>query len=1060
MNVIFISKSTGSALKSVRTILDSYADRIGDDAWRTVITEDGLEKVKSLLKKNAKRNTAVACFRVTTRHSLPLYWVVGRRDVWNQDGCIAVKHSSKSYVESDYMKNLTFLKPLKAVSGLAALLHDIGKCNDAFQDMLRDSRKGDYFRHEWISALIIASVCRQAKEAGTDWLDFLISGNFDEKLAAEVIQNDKHLINADIPFSAKIVIWIVLSHHRMPLERNDKRKFFDSFSFDSFFDDVSSEWSYEKSDNSKRNRNITFSGNILFLSEAYYAELVKYAKLLKEVLPRIEEMRDCGGLRLFLVLARNVIMIGDYYASSLGKSESFMPGTDLLAKSEDLKRNQKAVSLDEHLLAVLTKSREMLAQLAWLRRDADYAYDIHFPKSSGKKFSWQDKAVKAFNNIRDADDNDEKGFFIINMAGTGTGKTIGNAKIMSAISSDGGVRYTVAMGLRSLTLQTGEAYSSQMGIDRDDVATVIGSSAYAEIYSNDSDPNKDIENFYVVSGHGEDIIRKSCMSVVFKKDSSLKDKKFFLKPIVITTIDHLTGISETLKGSRHLLPFFRLFSGDLIIDEIDDFSQSDFPAILRLVFNAGMMGVNVIVSSATISPEISKALFFAYNSGRCEYASLIGIRNIVYNAVCDEFNVSYACTNDWEVFSEIYNEFISKKIGNLKKSPVKRMGRIVPFYIHNDLSFKENRALYFKAVLDEIPVFHKKNCGKDPYSGKNVSFGCIRVAHIDTCVLLSRFIEENGYTGCADIYCLCYHSNDTLLIRSRKEKYLDIALYRKNEKLVYDDAVIRKHIDSSSADNVIFVVVCTPVEETGRDHDFDWAIMEPSSWKSVIQMSGRVLRHRSRIPSECNIGLMEYNLNSLKDDTKAVFVRPGYEGDDIRSSKKLDSHSLLRIVNEKKYLVKIDARGRIKCPDSNSRNDFIKLEHNVMNLLVKKTAYPKNISGYVNEAWFLTGYPAYYSPFRKGSSSRKVRVRECDDEFFFEVMDGNEWKNVSSGFSVRKEYGNHWWLPISYSEIVKEYVDSDDETEKVYNKFGIADIGFYDSAKTYSYSDQTGFSEF
>ena len=47
MNVMFIDESTGSALKPVRRILDSYADRIGHNAWRAVMTEDGLEKVKA-----------------------------------------------------------------------------------------------------------------------------------------------------------------------------------------------------------------------------------------------------------------------------------------------------------------------------------------------------------------------------------------------------------------------------------------------------------------------------------------------------------------------------------------------------------------------------------------------------------------------------------------------------------------------------------------------------------------------------------------------------------------------------------------------------------------------------------------------------------------------------------------------------------------------------------------------------------------------------------------------------------------------------------------------------
>lgn len=44
---------------------------------------------------------------------------------------------------------------------------------------------------------------------------------------------------------------------------------------------------------------------------------------------------------------------------------------------------------------------------------------------------------------------------------------------------------------------------------------------------------------------------------------------------------------------------------------------------------------------------------------------------------------------------------------------------------------------------------------------------------------------------------------------------------------------------------VVVVVVASPVEEVGRDHDFDWGILEPTTPQSLIQALGRVLRHRS-----------------------------------------------------------------------------------------------------------------------------------------------------------------------------------------------------------------------
>ena len=61
MMVTFVSQCEKNALKKTRRVLDAFANRIGDNTWQTVITQEGLDTVKKMLRKTASRSTAVSC---------------------------------------------------------------------------------------------------------------------------------------------------------------------------------------------------------------------------------------------------------------------------------------------------------------------------------------------------------------------------------------------------------------------------------------------------------------------------------------------------------------------------------------------------------------------------------------------------------------------------------------------------------------------------------------------------------------------------------------------------------------------------------------------------------------------------------------------------------------------------------------------------------------------------------------------------------------------------------------------------------------------------------------
>ncbi|MFH4338201.1 type I-F CRISPR-associated helicase Cas3, partial [Acinetobacter baumannii] len=120
---------------------------------------------------------------------------------------------------------------------------------------------------------------------------------------------------------------------------------------------------------------------------------------------------------------------------------------------------------------------------------------------------------------------------------------------------------------------------------------------------------------------------------------------------------------------------------------------------------------------------------------------------------------------------------------------------------------------------------HFKHHTIDTQTSKKVSFGVVRVANIPPCIALTQYLLNAEWSPGISPRVMAYHSRQVLLLRSEQERHLDQVLKRK-EKLgeqtaAFLDDVIRQHLDSTDDEHVIFILVATPVEEVGRDHDFD-----------------------------------------------------------------------------------------------------------------------------------------------------------------------------------------------------------------------------------------------
>ena len=90
MMVTFVSQCEKNALKKTRRVLDAFANRIGDNTWQTVITEDGLITVKKMLRQTASKSTDVSCHWIRSRARSQFLWVVGNKSKFNSEGVVPV----------------------------------------------------------------------------------------------------------------------------------------------------------------------------------------------------------------------------------------------------------------------------------------------------------------------------------------------------------------------------------------------------------------------------------------------------------------------------------------------------------------------------------------------------------------------------------------------------------------------------------------------------------------------------------------------------------------------------------------------------------------------------------------------------------------------------------------------------------------------------------------------------------------------------------------------------------------------------------------------------------
>ncbi|BBF84081.1 CRISPR-associated helicase Cas3, Yersinia-type [Aquitalea magnusonii] len=963
MNILLISQCDKRALTETRRILDQFAERKGDRSWQTPITQAGLETLHRLLRKTARKNTAVACHWLRGRDHAELLWIVGDARRFNAQGATPTNTTQRNVLRAQDENDWLSGEDIRLMAGLAALFHDLGKACQAFQQRLRSDKPqpANLYRHEWVSLRLLQGFVGSDDDAG--WLTRLQNPSqmttavWESCLQQAGLRDGMDPGAADkqpfqpgaLPPLAAAIAWLVLSHHRLPLTNTEP---ITANQLGTGLQALDHNWNQPCDPVSKTDATPYwyFPYGLPCNDSTWCTRVAKLAGQLAA--------RPSGTIWLDEVyplhLARLTLMLADHHFSSQTVKQSWQSAQEKKIAFANTLRRDPALpagtcrrfnqTLPEHLTGVARHALHAAAALPDVARALPALGRCRalLKRSTDPRFSWQNKAHDMASSLRQRAAS--QGAFIVNLASTGGGKTLGNARIMHALANpDTGMRCAFALGLRTLTLQTGQAFRERLQLSTEQLAIRVGGSASRELFelqaqeaeasgSASSQPLLDEENPVLFDGQPDHPLLQQLSH----------DPQFnalLAAPVLVCTIDHLTPATEATRGGRQIAPMLRLMSSDLVLDEPDDFSVEDLPALTRLVYWAGLLGSRVLLSSATLPPALVQCLFDAYQAGRHQFQRHRGMPGQALNICClwvDEQNCHAADCPDSTSFAASHQQFAANRAHWLAGQAVRRNAVLMSLAgiprQHSEM-FEPLASLLRQQSIQ----LHTHNHDTDPVSGKRVSIGLIRLANISTIYPLAQALYAQDAPDGVQLHLCVYHAQYPLLLRSAIERQLDAALTRHNPQALFTLPDIRHRLDGSSAADHVFIVLSSPVSEVGRDHCYNWAIAEPSSMRSLIQLAGRVRRHWPQPWSEGNLLILQYNLAAWQGK-KPAYCRPGFENKDFP----LDETDLSILLRAEEYQHP-DSRPRLLArPEAEQRptHSLTDLEHHRLQVDLNQTHTP------------------------------------------------------------------------------------------------------------------------
>ena len=964
MHITLISACERRAVKRSRAILDSYAIRTGIRSWATPITLEGLQELRGLLRASATRQTAVACYRNEGRERMRLLWVVGARDSFGPDGHFPAGHTRRPRPPPFWLRIVGLLAH---VGGLG---HDLGKSGNFFADKLARAVAGgppesDPVRHEWISMRLL-----QERRRGASW-EQVWSSLRQKSILCELGGLEDTGINDPM----RALDYLVVTHHRLLGPREGAY--------------VPNSDSHVTDGN--RARELAPAGplpdDLLALLERIQSRLVRKAG-----------ERSPAFWRGAAVIERAALILADHEVSSRPRLAG-VTGCGLFANTKDGAFDQP---LDWHLRTVGGRAADLAWRMACLRLPGlavESVEHILSPAEDRGRFAWQNRAVAAVTALRS---RCEGGLLVFNIAATGAGKTIANAKLACLVSPR--PRFAIALNLRTLTLQTGDALADDLGLGADELATVIGDRIVSRLHAAGKRVDPAYAGTFETGGlateydaRGGEVELPEWMKVLTERRPVLRS--VIGAPVLVSTIDYLINAGEPGRQGHHVSALLRMVDSDLVLDEVDSYDPAALVAVLRLVQVTAQMGRSVICSSATLPQPIAEAVGRAFRSGvdmRCaleERAARFGI------AIVDDRTPPTTFDSD----DDLPGQFAAH-VKRLLDTPGKAVRRA---WVQPVAS--RSRDAFHAAIADAVARLHEAHAWNGP-GNRRLSFGLVRVANIGTAIRTARELSR----AFPRARVACYHAQEFRIQRYLKERRLDFLLNRqRGDAHIVADEDIKRLMDESGAADVPFIVVATPVEEIGRDHDFDWGVIEPSSAQSIVQTAGRINRHRLREVSGPNVAILQYNLRALMSGpAEPCFVRPGLESK--TQTHRYSSPDLMTLLADAD-LDTLDARLRL------GGGRMAQDEDRIVRVRLDKPLDVLEANEESPSRWMTQSFYATYA-LRDGAPQEAWRAERVDGFWAFkrQARQGDQEPWVTRNISGEIDCVANDWLAWSLDELADE----------------------------------------